>query len=188
LCGGTRSGRSRRTSSAVRATIPPPSPQGPRPRTGGNPRPRPVRSPAENPWGNATTAWAREIPCHCGLYLRFPMWISLWTGVYQAGMTGVSFAAWRRDQAAVRARVDRDRCGRNGCVWSVDRDGRAGRGASRASSSEARREGPSRATTSAERRRAARDASRPQRLYDSVPSTSTETTGSTSWKRWTRIS
>lgn len=86
LCGGTRSGRSRRTSSAVRTTIAPPS--HPRPvQTGGNASPRRPPGSRGNSWGNTDRWSCLKIPCHCGVHLRFPMRKTLWKVVYRSPLT-----------------------------------------------------------------------------------------------------
>src|SRR4029450_11916928 len=87
LCGGTRSGLIRRTSSAaLTKPAPPRTPMEP----AGNASPVEPPLPAEKPWGNPIRWSCLKIPCHCPFHLHFPGGKTRWMGVYPPPPTSES--------------------------------------------------------------------------------------------------
>src|SRR5437867_9866022 len=88
LWGGTRSGRRRRTSSALVANDPPlPDTQ----RRDADPRCGSLPSHGENPCGFHHPRYARKLCCHTHLHLPRDLWKTPWRHVYRRVMTTLSF-------------------------------------------------------------------------------------------------
>src|SRR5438093_4828189 len=91
LWGGTRSGRRRRTSSALVANDPPlPDTQ----RRDADPRCGSLPSHGENPCGFHHPRYARKLCCHTHLHLPRDLWKTPWRHVYRRVMTNLSFEGW----------------------------------------------------------------------------------------------